>query len=405
MQIPSLFFIPLLLQSAPLPSRTPAPTPTVRLRSAQAAASIPIEVAGEGLAFVKGQVRGTDLWLLLDTASPSVLSEKEANKLGFAGEDRPPGGAGESRYTVRTLSDVTVRLPGVEIQQPKVSSFDLDLLQTALGHKIDGILGAPFFESFVVTIDFARARLSLADPKTGRRAGRGKTIAFTRDQGFPYVRAKVSLPGRPSLEGDFLLDTGADSAVILYSPFVDTHELLGPGAKVLAEPGGAAGAANLEAILRADKVEVGPFLFRQPVLQLSRSTRGMLADSKHAGLIGGAILSRFRVTLDYSRGRVILASNARYAEPFGYDASGLTLRAQGPDLSAFEIRRISPGSPGAAAGLVVGDVLLAVDGKPAKEIGLRGIQKMLQEAGKEYVLTIFREGQIRRMTVKCRKLL
>jgi hypothetical protein len=395
----------LLPAAAPTPAPSPAPTRTVVFESGNAARAIPIDVAGDGLAFVKGQVGGNEVWLLLDTGSTSILSERLAEKLSLPGEGGlAGGGSGESRLPQRMLRDATIRLPGVEITQSGISSLDLDLLQTALGHRIDGILGTPFFESLVVEIDFARATVALRDPKRYRYAGRGRAIPLARDGGLPYVHARVTLSGKSPLEGEFLVDTGSDSASILYAPFVDAHQLLAPDAKAAPEAGAGAGGANLQAAVRAERIELGPFLFRSPVVQLSRSSKGLLADARHAGLLGGGILSRFRVIFDYARGRLILEENARYAEPFGYDASGLALTA-GPDLSIFEIRRVAPGSPGATAGLIVGDFLLEVDGKPAKQIGLRGIRKLLQREEKRYVLTLFRNGAIRRVTITCRKLL
>jgi len=44
-----------------------------------------------------------------------------------------------------------------------------------------------------------------------------------------------------------------------------------------------------------------------------------------------------------------------------------------------------------------------VDGKPAKDVGLRGVRRLLELEGHKYVLTVFREGQIKKLTIECRR--
>jgi len=382
----------------------PAPRVEARFDTGRSAREIPVEIAGEGLVFVKGRVRDADGWFLLDTASTSsVLSKRLALKLGLASpEDFLGAATRDDGLPVRILPEVTLRLPGVALTQAPMPSYDLDSLQIALGHRVDGVLGVPFFQSLAVELDYAGATMTLSDPKTFRLSGKAAVLAMEVQAGLAYVEASLALPRKPPIAGSFLIDTGVDNAVVLYSPFVDSRGLLGKSGKP-PEMGPAVGGGTLEAVLRAERLELGPFAFRQPIVRLSRSTKGLLADSSHAGLIGGAVLSRFRVTLDLPHLRLGLEKNARYEEPFLDDASGLSLVAQGADLSTFLIRRVSPGSPGSQAGFTAGDVLLAVDGKLAKDIGLRGIRRLLQQDGRRYVLTVFRNGAVKKLTVECRR--
>ena len=387
----------------PAASATPAVRAPIHFDKGHSARGIPVEIAGEGLAFVKGKVQDVDVWFLLDTASASVLSQKVAQRVGLSAPEGSPASGAEEGRAARPLPGFTIVFPGVAATLSAVSSLDLEPFQTALGHRVDGILGAPFFASFVVELDYARATVALSDPKAYRFGGRATAIPAKLEAGYPYVDGTLALTGCPPIPGSFLIDTGVDNAVILFSPFVASNGLLGGAPKITPEAGLQTGGGILEAVVRAEKLDLGPFKFREPVVQRSRSAKGLLADSKHAGLIGGAVLARFRVTLDLPHNRLWLEKNRRYEEPFLHDASGLSLVAQGPDLSTFLIRRVSPASPGAQAGLTAGDVLLAVDGKPAKDVGLRGVRRLLELEGHKYVLTVFREGQIKKLTIECRR--
>jgi PDZ domain-containing protein len=383
------------LAAAAVPAApTPAASASIRFAAGRSA-RIPIEIAGSGLVFVRARVREIDTWLLVSSGSPSLLSTRVATQASLSGE---PGTF--SSLPVELLHDVTVDLPGVTLTQATVSSLNLDPMQTSLGHPIGGILGIPFFESFVIILDYAHGQLELHDPKTFAPSGTGTAVPITREAGLPYARARLKLPGRERFDASFLIDSGADNAVILFSPFVSSNRLLDPGAKTDAGEAGTLGAAQ-----RAETVELERFTLRGPVVNLSRSTNGLTADPEHAGLIGGEVLSRFRVTWDYTRARLLLEPNRRYHDPFPYDASGLSLSAQGPDLSTFEVRRVAPGSPGAEAGFAQRDVLLAVDGTPVKQITLHGIRRLFQREGGEYAISVLRDGQIRKLSLKCRRLL
>jgi hypothetical protein len=362
-------------------------------------------VGSTGLLFVRARVSGTPFWFLLDTASPSIFGERQATLLGLPTEAAsPPAGDSEKEPFLRALHNLTVELPGVRVTEPTVSSFDVTPLQTAIGHAVDGVLGAPFFDRFAISIDVEAQVLELFEPKTSRQEKKGGAFQIVLEGGLPYVEATIRLPGHRSLSGSFLIDAGADSAVLLYSPFVDKHGLLGASPRAAPDTRGAEH-ENLEAVSRADSLRLAHLVLRQPLVTLSRSTRGRLADPRHAGLIGAEVLRRFQIVFDYSQRRMTLRPNSHFAEAFDYDASGLTLQAQGPDLSTFEVRRVLPGSPGADAGLQADDVLLALDGQPVKELTLPGVRQLFRRSGKEYALSVFRKGQIVQVRLKCRRLL
>ena len=74
-------------------------------------------------------------------------------------------------------------------------------------------------------------------------------------------------------------------------------------------------------------------------------------------------MRRFTVTWDYQHERMLLVPNSQLHDPFEADSSGLHLTVRPPAFNIIYVAAVLPGSPAAAAGLLVGDVITAINGK------------------------------------------
>jgi hypothetical protein len=371
-------WIVVLVASALIAARAPS------LGAPAAAATIPIDTDNGGPPFVRARVHGTSFWFLLDTGSPSSFGLKQAQALKLPAASPQRG--------------IAVELPGLTVTLPSLPFADLDPRQLALGHKLDGVLGTEFFARFVATFDFEKKTLALESLKTHRPAGRGRALPLLVENGLPYVSARVTPRGGKPVDGNFLIDTADDAAVTFSSSFAQRHHLAGPPPPA---PAGSSGA--MQAVLRGEALKLGGESLREPILVIAAATSDASSDTRHAGLLGMDVLRRFKLTLDPARKRLLLEKNAAFPEPFEYDASGLHVQPQGADLTTLEVRRVRPGSPGAEAGVLAGDVILAVDGRPIAEITPFGVRRLFRKAGKEYALSILRQGAIRKLQLRCRR--
>jgi S1-C subfamily serine protease len=90
---------------------------------------------------------------------------------------------------------------------------------------------------------------------------------------------------------------------------------------------------------------------------------------------------------------MILEPRADLAAPFPSRRSfGATLLSDGPDFTIFTVTGVADGSPAQGAGLKKGDVIAAVDGKPASSLRLAEVRKLLSEDGAHRVLDVRRGG-------------
>ena len=145
--------------------------------------------------------------------------------------------------------------------------------------------------------------------------------------------------------------------------------------------------------------------FQQPITGLPGSAQNYVAANDAIGNIGGEIMRRFTVTLDYSRERMILEPNAQVGEPFEADMSGLGLR-MGPDgLNALEVDWIQPDSPASEAGVQPNDLIEKVDGKAALEVGMRGMRELSRRNGERHVLSIRRGDRTMEIALTYRRMI
>jgi hypothetical protein len=222
----------------------------------------------------------------------------------------------------------------------------------------------------------------------------------------PIVRAQILLPGRDPIEGTFTVDIGSRGALSLTKPFTEAHHLLGSVRKTIRAPFGAGVGGETKQLLgRVRGLKLGRFLIEDPVTGFSQDVRGALASPDHAGLIGGEILRRFTVIFDYSCLKMILEPNAHFDEPYEYDMSGIFLIAEGPDFKRFKVHRVLEGCPAAEAGVREGDVIAALDGRPAAEFTLEQIRQLFKQERQEVLLSIQHGEESLQIRLKLRRLI
>ncbi|HEV8482754.1 MAG TPA: aspartyl protease family protein [Blastocatellia bacterium] len=388
-------------------------TPSHQVPSAtKSLVTIPADVTGYGLIFVRTRINNSEpLWFALDSGAsfPVVIDIRRARDLGLKLQDNLTldGGAGAATFEVAMTRGVSVDLGGLELADQTAAVFALSSLEAIAGRPLDGLVGRELFSRYVVEIDYLGNKISLYAPQTYTYTGAGESIPLALRGDYLFVPAKIELPGRPPLEGQFLLDTGGGFVTaILNAPFARSRGVPAPTQRAVLDRSlsGLGGEIRL-LVSRATSFALGKLAIREPVIYASQDRGGALARADFDGVIGGEILRRFTVIFDYPRRRLILEPNAHYAEPVEYDMSGIRLRAGGGDFRTFKVYQVLENSPAAHAGLREGDVLAAIDGAPASRFSLDEIYQMLKQQGREYKLSVRRGSETLFVIIKTQRLI
>ena len=380
--------------------------PDFTFATGHSAHGIPIELTSNHIYLQVWVNDAGPLWFLLDTgAGGSCIDNAQARALGLALQGKMEGrGAGEGSTDVALIAGVTFRLPGVEVADQTVAAITLEPLAPFEGRPMHGILGYDFISRFVVEIDYAAGQLHLYDPRHYSYAGTGERLAIFLEGNVPFLHAELAYPERAPLPAQFLLDTGARVALVLNKPFCEAHGLV-PARTITAPFGIGVGGETKQYIGRVPRVQLGGVALTDLVAGFSQDVKGAGADPDRAGLIGGEVLRRFTTVWDYTRGQLFLEPNAHFAEPYEYDMSGLLLAGVGEPPDTFRVHRVVADSPAAEAGLQEGDVVAAVDGRPAREYTLEQVRLALKERGRQVRLTVQRAGAEREVVLALRRLI
>ena len=373
-------------------------------RSAQRVARVPFELNGN---MIYLQVRVNDsrpLWFALDTgAYNSIINLPVAQALSLkTGGAGTATGAGGQVQTV-SLRGLAFDISGAPLKDLNIAALPLAFIENSSGRAMDGILGAEFFRRYVVEIDYEAKEISLYEPATFQYSGRGESLPLSFYDNHPYVSAKVELPGRPPIEGEFVIDAGSNIPLILLPSFIETHKLRESLPPTLKSYGRGVGGEVALPVGRASSLHLGGFRVERPVTAFPPA--GTFGREGKAGNIGSAVLRHFKVTFDYSRRRVILEPNRHFADPFEHDMSGLQLVTEGPAFAAFTVNRVLENSPAEEAGVRKGDEVVSFDGRPAAQLRLMSLREMLRQPAKTYTLRLRRGAETVSVELKTRRLI
>lgn len=355
--------------------------------------------------YLRGRINNSaPAWFLLDTgASLSVIERRLARALGLKSEGKIGAGATGGNTELSFTKGVSFTFPGVKLLNQTVASMPFGPEITQIKKNFGGILGYDFISRFVVEINYLDKTITLYDPQHYSYKGSGHRVHISLE-GTPFVEAEVKVKGQEPVKGQFEIDTGHDGAVTLYRPFVEAHKGLKPVGKVV--EGSMQGLGNETKNLTAhiEGFSFGGLSFQNVITNYPQAEEGAGGSSDVAGLIGNEILRRFNVRLDYSRQEMILEPNAHFSDAFEENLSGIELEIKGARRNVFAVADVTEQSEAEKAGVRAGDVLVAIDSKPASTFSIGQIDQLLQQQGREYLLTFRRGKELFKARIKTKTL-
>ena len=202
------------------------------------------------------------------------------------------------------------------------------------------------------------------------------------------------------------LDTGSFEALGLDGAWVKREGLLSGHEPTRPIFGLAIGGETKGFRFRIPSVHIGPYSIARPVASATTSDNAGSGFSDVAGVLGGDILNRFRVILDYRNSSVFLVPASRLAKRSDWlDMLGAQMVAVGPAFDTLQVRAIMPNSPASEAKLRIGDVIRAVDGVSGRRLTLERLGALMGEPGRRRTLRVQRGAGALTIVLRTRRLI
>ena len=389
----------ILAASAELQTATQKPVAIVRFELYHNRIFVPVEINGSSAPAI----------VVIDTgASMSALSDVEAAALGIEIRDKGDiknAGNGEESIHYSQAKNVRFRLGEVDVLAKTAGVVPLRSWERFEGRSVAGILGADLFKKYVVEVDYDGQSLALFEPDSFVVPPQAETLPLALLGGLiPAIETTLEFSKQCSLHARLVVDMGTYSALRLNRPFIEEHKLLACAPKLVPSLGFGLEGDFRAALGRLQSLRIGALSLDNVLTSFSQSTSGQTTTKAYDGSIGGELLRQFRVTLDYSRKRIILQPGRNFQKIGQADMSGAVLVASVPDFGNISVYRVFEGTPAAESGLREGDVLLAIDNIPAPGLGLDKIRELFDTEG-NYDLRVRRADRELHLKLSTRKLI
>jgi hypothetical protein len=345
---------------------------------------------------------GAPKLFIFDTGSFNVLSKEEAQAQGVSSEGAfPAGGIGrntvEFGYAKINLLDVG----GLVLKNQLFGTFDLSDGIRFEDIPTLGLVGYELAKQAVVVLDYDKKEITFIRPATFRPPKGAESLPLKFRGHIPLVEAVLD-----GVTGEFQLDTGARPSLTLTRSFADAYGLVEKyRARREAVGGPGLGGQSRGLLARPEELDLGRLAVHAPVALISSNWRRNTAMSRIAGNIGGGILKRFRVILDYPQGTLYLQPNRHFAEPDVFDRSGLWLM-RASNGSAFEVADVIADSPASKVGLKAGERILKVDRTDSSAFTVSTLRERLEkEPGTKIDLEVQDEDGVHEVVLVLEELL
>jgi hypothetical protein len=360
------------------PSRYAAPPPppnTAQWPAGKDSVTVPFRLINNHI-YVDASINGsTPLPFVFDTGATDIIQTSAAKILGIAVEGALPGGGlGDKMEDFGFAKVKSVAIGGLTLPDQLFGTETSPAWAAIEGADSAGLLGYEFVKRAVLSIDYAARTLTFTKQELFHPPKNAGAIAFTFQSHIPMVAGTLD-----GVAGEFMIDTGSRGALTVMRPFAVANDLVGKyHATRSATIGYGVGGPVRALLARSSKFVLGPVTIDAPVTEILTDKAGAAQSARTAGNIGGDILKRFTMTLDYAHQTLWLQPNSLAGQREVFDRSGLWV-SRAKD-GGIEIADVAPASAGASIGLVAGEEIVSVNDRSAKDVALPDLREEFKSA-------------------------
>ncbi|GGG41673.1 hypothetical protein GCM10010976_11600 [Bizionia arctica] len=387
---------------------------------------IPVEINGIELSFlVDTGVNKSIIFNFLNISDSLQIKNTETFFLRGLGE-------GEAIKALKSKGNILKIGDAINVDQELFAVYNPNLnFAPRLGIPLNGIIGYDLFKDFVVEINYTSKYIRLTNPSsyTYKNCNSCETLEMEFYKNKPYIYSNIVIKEK-QIPVKLLIDSGGSDSLWLFE-----EDSLGihPGNLYFEDFLGHGLTGSVYG--KRSKIKgfsINHFNFNMVNVSFPHpeSLIYVRQHKERNGSIAGNILKRFNLIINYPDGTITFKKNRHFYDPFSYNKSGIELEQDGlrlvkqkdydykntddflgeyhqgskttvvlgtkykmelkPVYSIVELRKDSPADN---VGLMVGDVILTINGKSTDKYDLQEISHMFYEKqGERIKLEVERNG-------------
>ncbi|MFC0779321.1 PDZ domain-containing protein [Flavobacterium sp. HJSW_4] len=202
-------------------------------------------------------------------------------------------------------------------------------LSSHIGIPVNGIIGHKFFRNNLVEVNYQKKKIIVhakGNKFQEKLNKQFRMVPITVEKAKPYVMTTATVNDQ-EIPAKLLIDIGNSDAFWVFEndkiklPNKNFPDFLGKGFSGDIEGHRA----------KIDKFSIDEFDFKKPIVSFpdSASIRNVKMVPGRIGSVGGEVLKRFTLVLDYGEKKLYLKRNSKFGEPFTYNKSGITVQHNG----------------------------------------------------------------------------
>jgi hypothetical protein len=294
--------------------------------------------------------------------------------------------------TVDFTNNHRLKLNGLAVDSLDFHINNYDILSSAFGVKIDGVIGYSFLKKYIFKVNYDNYTIEVYQPSAIKYPRGGHLLNPDLLQ-LPIIDAQI-LDDSKSNE-KFIFDTGAGLNMLLSEEYVKDSSVLNKKRKRFATQAEGLGGKKLMSATVVKKVMLGPFMFRWVPVYIFSDDYNATGYPKVGGVIGNDILRRFNLIINYPNSEIFITPNSHFFDDFDYSYTGLSFYQINGEV---RVEDIVEGSPADKAGFKQDDIIVAIENNFTQN--LQTYKQLLQNAGSTVKVVVKRQADIVSINLK-----